>query len=94
MPMTSIERMNNVLARKPVDTTPVAVSPWGATVERWLLGFDEVGASVERFTGRRIPSERVPAPVALEAFESIAARAADPGNVAQLERDGVWRRPG
>jgi uroporphyrinogen decarboxylase len=33
--MTSIERMNNVLAREPVDLTPVAVSPWGATVERW-----------------------------------------------------------
>ena len=35
MPMTSIERMKNVLDRKPVDCTPVAVSPWGATVERW-----------------------------------------------------------
>jgi uroporphyrinogen decarboxylase len=35
MTMTSIERMNNVLARKPVDVTPVAVSPWGATIDRW-----------------------------------------------------------
>ncbi|HJP31289.1 MAG TPA: uroporphyrinogen decarboxylase family protein [Candidatus Latescibacteria bacterium] len=33
--MTSIERMANTLARKPVDRTPIAVSPWGATVERW-----------------------------------------------------------
>ncbi len=33
--MTSIERMRNVLERKPVDVTPIAVSPWGATVERW-----------------------------------------------------------
>ena len=35
MAMTSIERFTNVLDRKPVDQTPVAVSPWGATVERW-----------------------------------------------------------
>lgn len=35
MAMTSIERMMNVLERKPVDLTPIAVSPWGATVERW-----------------------------------------------------------
>lgn len=45
MPMTSKERMANVLARKPVDLTPVAVSPWGATVERWKreghIGQDE-----------------------------------------------------
>jgi biotin carboxylase len=65
----------------------------GATFERWLLGFDEVGAAVERFTGRGIPSGRVPAPIALEAFESVVGRAADPGSVAALERDGVWRRP-
>jgi uroporphyrinogen decarboxylase len=35
MPMTSIERFTNVLSRKPVDLTPIAVSPWGATVQRW-----------------------------------------------------------
>jgi len=34
-PMTSIERMINTLDRKPVDHVPAAVSPWGATVERW-----------------------------------------------------------
>ncbi len=34
-PMTSIERMQNTLERKPVDQTPIAVSPWGATVARW-----------------------------------------------------------
>ena len=33
--MTSIERMINTLQRKPVDHVPAAVSPWGATVERW-----------------------------------------------------------
>jgi uroporphyrinogen decarboxylase len=36
MSMTSIERMTNVLSFKPVDQTPVAVSPWGATVQRWI----------------------------------------------------------
>lgn len=35
MAMTSIERMQNVLDLKPVDVTPIAVSPWGATIERW-----------------------------------------------------------
>ncbi|NSW57701.1 MAG: hypothetical protein HPY44_16945 [Armatimonadetes bacterium] len=35
MSMTSIERMVQTLALKPVDQTPVAVSPWGATVKRW-----------------------------------------------------------
>ncbi|HPT99763.1 MAG TPA: uroporphyrinogen decarboxylase family protein [Armatimonadota bacterium] len=33
--MTSIERMQNTLERKPVDQTPVAVSPWGTTIARW-----------------------------------------------------------
>jgi len=33
--MTSIERMVDTLERKPVDQTPIAVSPWGVTVERW-----------------------------------------------------------
>ena len=33
--MTSIERVANALARKPVDQLPAAVAPWGATVERW-----------------------------------------------------------
>ncbi len=35
MPMTSRERFIAVLDHQPVDMTPVAVSPWGATVERW-----------------------------------------------------------
>ena len=35
MSMSSVERMANTLARRPVDLTPIAVSPWGATVERW-----------------------------------------------------------
>jgi len=36
MTMTSYERMANTLAMKPVDQVPIAVSPWGATVERWV----------------------------------------------------------
>ena len=65
----------------------------GATVDRWLLGFDEVGLAVEHFTGRRIDTAHQPAPPALEAFESRVGRAADPRNVEQLAREGVWRRP-
>ena len=64
----------------------------GATLERWLLGHDEVGAAVERFTGRQIRFGQAPAPGALEAFESIVGRAADPADVAMLESNGVWRR--
>jgi biotin carboxylase len=64
----------------------------GATFERWLLGYDEVGTAVERFTGRHIPTGHAPAPAALEAFESVVGRAAEPANVAMLERNGVWRR--
>lgn len=33
--MTSYERFANALARKCVDMLPIALSPWGATVERW-----------------------------------------------------------
>ncbi|MHB9129583.1 MAG: uroporphyrinogen decarboxylase family protein [Armatimonadota bacterium] len=36
MAMTSYERMVNTLALQPVDQVPVAVSPWGATVQRWI----------------------------------------------------------
>ncbi len=35
MSMTSLERVSRVLKRQPVDRTPVALSPWGETVERW-----------------------------------------------------------
>lgn len=34
--MTSYERFANALARKPVDTLPVVISPWGATVKKWV----------------------------------------------------------
>jgi carbamoyl-phosphate synthase large subunit len=64
----------------------------GATVDRWLLGFDEVGAAIESFTGRRVGPEREPRPVVLEAFESLVARGADPRQVEALGRDRVWRR--
>ncbi len=64
----------------------------GATVDRWLLGFDEVGAAIECFTGVRLATNRAPAPAALEAFESRVGRAADPRDVEALARDRVWRR--
>ncbi len=35
MALSSIERMAGALARRPVDQVPVAVSPWGATINRW-----------------------------------------------------------
>ena len=64
----------------------------GATVDRWLLGYDEVGAAVESFTGHRIRSDRPQATASLEAFESLVARGADPRHVESLASDRVWRR--
>ncbi|HZI85107.1 MAG TPA: hypothetical protein VFF44_14405 [Casimicrobiaceae bacterium] len=64
----------------------------GATVERWLLGYDEVGAAIERFAGVAVACDRTPAAAAVEAFESMSARAADPRCVEALARDRVWRR--
>jgi biotin carboxylase len=64
----------------------------GATVDRWLLGFDEVSAAIEIFTGVRFGSKSGAPPAALEAFESLVARGADPRDVEALARDSVWRR--
>ena len=64
-----------------------------ATVDRWLLGFDEVGAAIEHFTGRAVATTLPPPKAALEAFQSLVARAADPNDVAALQRDSVWKRP-
>jgi hypothetical protein len=64
----------------------------GATVDRWLLGYDEVGAAVESFTGRAIPSGRPHATASLQAFESLVARGADPRQVESLASHRVWRR--
>ena len=64
----------------------------GATVDRWLLGFDEVGAAIEGFTGRPIATATPPRTASLEAFESLVARGANPDRVAVLQRDGAWRR--
>ena len=64
----------------------------GATVDRFLLGHDEVGAAIESFTGRPIESSAPLPAAAKEVFESLVARAVDPREVEALERDTVWRR--
>jgi carbamoyl-phosphate synthase large subunit len=63
----------------------------GGTVDRWLLGFDEVGAAIRSFTGHGPAGDGL-VHVAREAFEWVIARAADPAHVAALARDGTWRR--
>jgi len=65
----------------------------GATVDRWLLGFDEVGAAIESFTGVRAARERAPRAASLEVFESLVARGADPRDVDVLARERRWQRP-
>jgi carbamoyl-phosphate synthase large subunit len=64
----------------------------GATVDRWMLGFDEVGAAIERFTGRPLASRAAPPAAALEVFESMTTRGADAARASELLRDRVWRR--
>jgi carbamoyl-phosphate synthase large subunit len=63
----------------------------GGTVDRWLLGFDEVGAAIRSFTGHGPAGDGL-THVAREAFEWVIARAADPAHVDALARDGTWRR--
>jgi hypothetical protein len=66
----------------------------GATVDRWLLGHDEVGAAIQAFTGRALAYDRPPRAPACEALETTRYRAvaADDGKVARLAHDGHWRR--
>lgn len=65
----------------------------GATADRWLLGFDEVAATISAFTGRTLPAGAAPSPPATLAHEGLASRAVDPTRIAALARDGVWRAP-
>ena len=64
----------------------------GATVDRWLLGHDEVGAAIEAFTGRRLALDREPPAAADEAFEASGYRSVPAALAASLARDGAWRR--
>jgi biotin carboxylase len=65
----------------------------GATMTRWHLGFDEVGATIAAFTGRVIGAPPVtPSSAPREIFEAVEARGAHPADVAVLARDLVWHR--
>jgi len=64
----------------------------GATAARHLLGFDEVGLALARFTGRAMPEPAVPTMRAREVVRVPLSRAVDPTRVATLVRAGVWRR--
>ena len=61
----------------------------GATSDRWMLGFDEVGETIELYTGFRF-APATARTASREVFESMVARAADPSDVDVLVRDGVW----
>ena len=64
----------------------------GGTIDRWLLGHDEVGAAIAAFTGAPLVAAAEPAPAARETFQSRVARAANPADVARLTADGMWLR--
>jgi len=57
VPMTSYERVANTLSRKPVDEIPIAVSPWGATVQKWISeGHIREGEDVAEHFGQDLRS--------------------------------------
>jgi carbamoyl-phosphate synthase large subunit len=61
----------------------------GATAARAWLGFDEIGAAVEAFTGRSL----APLPAragATRSCEGLAARGANPRDVELLAASGEW----
>ncbi len=64
----------------------------GGTIDRWLLGYDEVGAGISAFTARPLEMPADAAPGAVECFQSQVGRAARPADVERLTRDGIWRR--
>jgi len=66
----------------------------GATVDRWLLGFDEVGLAITLFTGCALVDERTRRAPAAAALEATGYRTLlpDHAHAANLARDGHWRR--
>lgn len=57
MLMTSKERMQAALDRKPVDMLPFSITPWGATIERWAHeGHLAVGEDILEHFGQDLRS--------------------------------------
>lgn len=93
MAMTSIERMINTLNRKPVDQIPIAISPWGVTVKKWVdEGHIKEGEDVAEHFGQDLCGGGWLNSVADLDFEAVVVEETEEtilyldGNGAQLRR--------
>ena len=86
MTMTSFERMTNTLALQPVDQIPIAVSPWGATIQRWVReGHLQEGEDAAEHFGQDLRTGGWLHGVANLDFESVVV---EETNETILRRDG------
>jgi len=63
------------------------------SAERWMLGYDEVAAEIEMFTGLKLASTSWSTRPARNVVAQLTSRGADPANVDALQAHGVWSRP-
>lgn len=92
MSMTSIERMKCALDRKPVDMVPVAVDPWGATVQKWVAeGHIQHGEDVAEHFGQDIRAGGWLNSVAKLDFQAITLEETDE-TILQLDGNGAKLR--
>jgi carbamoyl-phosphate synthase large subunit len=66
----------------------------GSSHDRWLLGLDEVGAVIRRFTGHAIDAGFSWRDTPLGVLERLVPRAADQASVRTLTERGEWRQEG
>ncbi len=90
--MTSLERMTNVLDFKPVDQTPIAVSPWGATITRWKSeGHIQEGEDVAEHFGQDLRTGGWLNGVADLDFQAVTIEETDE-TILQLDGNGATLR--
>jgi len=90
--MTSIERTQAALDRKPVDMLPIAVSPWGATVQRWVEeGHIQPGEDVAEHFGQDLREAGWLNSIAKLDFETVTIEETDE-TILQLDGNGAKLR--
>ena len=62
------------------------------SAERWMLGYDEVAADIELFTGLKLATTHWATRPARNVVAQLCSRGADPANVDTLQKHGVWTR--
>jgi uroporphyrinogen decarboxylase len=90
--MTSIERVQRVLDFQPVDQTPIAVSPWGATIARWKSeGHIQEGEDIQEHFGQDIRTGGWLNSVADLEFQAVTLEETDE-TILQLDGNGATLR--